>query len=259
MAHTPPIRFPRPVDGEQIEASCIDGTSCVFSTHTKGSFGVLFADVRRPEKVLRMGVNFWKGLGGEGRAGLARPVALAVRGSRIAVTTLGGSVLAGCIRWEKPVTASCGDVPRGCVGFVDDGILAVGTAGADPELLIMHIKGLPPRRESVAREQLMSPCTGMVTSSTSVACVGADANATVYGVDAEGMRITHMIPGMSAVVSMHNNLLLARDQSNEQEVVVLDTSAEGVATPLVRFVACNAHVNEGVVHAMRLGTGNLHW
>ena len=120
---------------------------------------------------------------------------------------------------------------------------------------MMHIKQLPPRIESVAREQLMSPCTGMVTSSTSVACVGADGNATVYGVDAEGMRITHMIPGLSAVVSMHDDLLLARDQSNEQEVVLLDTSAGSVATPLARFVACNAHVNEGVVHAIEAWDG----
>lgn len=255
MSHTLPIRFPRPLHGEAIEVSCIDGTSCVFSTHAKGSFSVLFADTRRPETVLRMGVDFWRGLGGHGRAGLARPVALAVRGSRIAVTTLGGSVLAGCIRWKEPVSASCGNVPRGCVGFVDDGILAVGTAGADPELLIMHIKESPVRMESVAREQLMSPCTGVVTCSTSVACVGADANATIYGVDAGGMRITHMIPGLSAVVSMHDNLLLARDQSNEQEVVVLDTSAASVATPLARFVACNAHVREGVVHAIEAWDG----
>ena len=63
-----------------------------------------------------------------------------------------------------------------------------------------------------------------------------------------------MIPGISTLVSAHENVLLARSSEDEQKISIFKMDS-AMAVPLYKFAACHAHIKNGVVHAVEAVDG----
>mgnify|MGYP001361697320 CR=1 FL=1 len=127
-----------------------DGPLLVVSTRSEAGFGLVAFDDRSPTVMMRAGRDFWRDIyshAGAGRQHGLRATALAVRGSKVALMTEGGSLIAG------DVQKSCGSMP--CEGldpnvldFVDDS----GFVVFDPARCAIRVYDVEPRAPSLRRE-----------------------------------------------------------------------------------------------------------
>ena len=127
-----------------------DGPLLVVSTRSESGFGLAAFDDRSPDVMMRAGRDFWRNLyshAGAGRQHGLRATALAVRGSKVALMTEGGNLIAGDLQ------KGCGSMP--CEGldpsvleFVDDAGFVVFAPGESA----LRIYDAQPRSPALRRE-----------------------------------------------------------------------------------------------------------
>ena len=149
------------------------GSLLVASTRSASGFGLVALDDRSPSVVMRAGRDFWMDIyshAGAGAQHRLRATALAVRGSKMALMTEGGSLIAGEMQ-KSCWSMSCDALDPDVLEFVDDCGLVVFDS-ARRALLIYDVNFSAPtiRREIKLRvhPRLISCSNGEVR----VQCAG---------------------------------------------------------------------------------------
>lgn len=225
-----PVRFPQ-LDGEQtIDVASSNQFSHAFSIRAADKYAIVAADPRYPSKVEQLGVSFWKDA--LEKSPLSRAVALSVRADRLAVATVGRRLVAGSINSPNPCSCELHGVSRGCMEYMGEGrLLVAAKAGATNELVLMSVDERDGGSiKTVASEPLMHAPTSLSTSTNRVAVSDASNNVIVYKVEESrngsgelgySLVLTHMIPECSAVLSVHGDVLLTRDNGESGYINVM--------------------------------------
>ena len=225
-----PVRFPQ-LDGEQtIDVASSHEFSHAFSIRSNNKYEVVVSDPRYRSKVDQLGVSFWKNA--LPQSPLSRAVALSVRADRLAVATVGGRLVAGSRNSPSPCSCELHGVSRGCMEYTGEGrLLVAAKAGATNELVLMSVDERDGGSiKTVASEPLMHAPTSLSSSTNRVAVSDASNNAIVYKLEESrnesgelgySLVLTHMIPECSAVLSVHGNILLTRENDECAKINVM--------------------------------------
>ena len=225
-----PVRFPQLERDHTIDVASSHEFSHAFSVRSSNNkYTIVTADPRYPSKVEQLGAEFWKDA--LPQSPLSRAVALSVRSDRLAVATVGGRLLAGSRNSTNPCSCELSGIPRGCMEYMDEGLLVAAKAGATNELVLMSVDERNGGSiKTVASEPLMHAPTSLSSSTNRVAVSDASNNAIVYKLEESrnesgelgySLVLTHMIPECSAVLSVHGDVLLTRENDECANINVM--------------------------------------
>lgn len=248
-----PVRFPKLDDDHTIEVASSHEFSHAFSVRSSNNkYTIVAADPRYPSKVEQLGVSFWEGA--LPQSPLSRAVALSVRSDRLAVATVGGRLLAGSRNRKAPCSCELHGVPRGCMEYMDEGLLVAAKAGSTNELVLMSVderNGGSIR--TVASEPLMHAPTSLSTSTNRVAVSDASNSVAVYSLEESrnesgelgySLVLTHMIPECSAVLSVHGDVVLTRDNDERGKINVMAMGEQHAVRMACLSGCCHAEASQ---------------
>ena len=248
-----PVRFPQIDAGHTIDVASSHEFSHAFSICANGKYEVVVSDPRYPSKVEQLGVTFWKGA--LTQSPLSRAVALSVRADRLAVATVGGRLVAGGRNSPDPCSCKLPGVSRGCMEYMGEGrLLVAATAGSTNELVLMSVderNGGAIR--AVASEPLMHAPTSLSTSTNRVAVSDASNSVSVYSLEESrkgsgelgyALVLTHVIPDCSAVLSVHGDVVLTRENDECGNINVMAMGDQHAVRMACLSGCCHAEASQ---------------
>jgi hypothetical protein len=239
-----PIAFPALAEDEVVEITAKHGNLHAFSTRVGPRFYVVCADASAPAQSKRMGIDFWGGLSAADVP--SRATALSVYNNCVAIATISGSLVVGSMDRPIPAILHPGNIPRGCLSLVGEGMVASAVSGTQDKICITTFDSHNADAVCEHEEPMFAVPNSLVASEERVAVCDVSNSVSVFsltrirhddGRTSHGLHLTHVLPCLLSVMSIRGNILLVRDDDAASKVRVMglkDNHASELAS-----IACN--------------------